>query len=127
MSNCARLLLALAALLIAGTASAQAPRDTLGAELQDVSKDEAEKLGWEAPRGVKVVRPLANGAAARAGLGKAQNFGDLRCGELLEMLEGQNFSVDRVHPVERLLHQHPRLGLDRGLRRSRQRPQKLSG
>ena len=68
MSNCARLLLALAVLLVASSSWAQAPRDTLGVELQDVSKDEAEKLGWEAPRGVKVVRPLANGPAARAGL-----------------------------------------------------------
>src|ERR1700730_3442181 len=68
MPHLARLLLALAALLIASAAWAQEPKGYLGADLQDITKDEADKLGWEAPRGVKVVRPRENGPAARAGL-----------------------------------------------------------
>ena len=44
------LLLALAlVLLIAGPAWAQDNRGYLGADLADITKDEADKLGWEAP------------------------------------------------------------------------------
>lgn len=32
-----------------------------GAQLTDLTKEEADALGWEAPRGVKVVKPVAGG------------------------------------------------------------------
>ena len=41
------------------------------------------------------------------------------------MLQGQDLAVDRVHAVERLLHEQAGLGLDRGLRRRGQRAQEL--
>jgi WD40 repeat protein len=68
MIDASRLVAALAALLVAGAAWAQQPRGWLGAELQDLTREEADKLGWEAPRGVKVTRPHENGPAARAGV-----------------------------------------------------------
>ena len=40
----------------------------LGAQLQDVTKQEAEALGWESPRGAKVVKPVPGGPAEKAGL-----------------------------------------------------------
>ena len=63
--------------------------------------------------------------AAGAGLGQAQHLGDLGGAELLEVLQGQHLAVDRVHAVERLLHQQAGLGLDGGLRRRGQRAQQL--
>ena len=65
-----RSLLALVALLIAGTAWAQEqkPGGWLGVQTQDVSKQEANKLGWEAPRGAKVVDLTTGAPAAAAGL-----------------------------------------------------------
>ncbi len=68
MINSARLLAVLAALLIASAAWAQQPKSWLGVDVRDVTKDEATQLGWEAPRGVKVMSPRANGPAARAGI-----------------------------------------------------------
>jgi hypothetical protein len=56
------------ALLIGGRAWAEEPKGFLGVELRDVTKDEADKLGLGAPRGVKVVKPRANGPAAHAGI-----------------------------------------------------------
>ena len=40
----------------------------LGAQLADVTQEEAAKLGWEAPRGAKVVKPVEGSPAAAAGL-----------------------------------------------------------
>ncbi|MGO9806110.1 MAG: PDZ domain-containing protein, partial [Rhodomicrobium sp.] len=40
----------------------------LGAQLADVTQGEAAKLGWEAPRGAKVVKPVEGSPAAAAGL-----------------------------------------------------------
>ncbi len=58
------------ALLIAGTswAQEQEPKAWLGAEVQDVSKDEADKLGWDVPRGAKVTAFTTGSPADRAGL-----------------------------------------------------------
>ena len=67
MINSARLLVAFLALLIASAAWAQTPKGYLGADLQDVTKDEAEKLGWETPRGAKVVKPRDGRPAATRG------------------------------------------------------------
>ena len=41
------------------------------------------------------------------------------------MLQGQDFAVDRIHAVERLLHEQASLGLDDGLRRRGERAQEL--
>ncbi len=40
----------------------------LGAQFGDVTQEEAAKLGWEAPRGAKVVKPVEGSPAAAAGL-----------------------------------------------------------
>ena len=37
--------------LLGGAAVGQETRGSLGVEIQDVTKEEADKLGWEAPRG----------------------------------------------------------------------------
>ncbi len=59
MRCCSRFLATVVALLIAGAAWAQEqPKAWLGAELRDVSKDEADKLGWDVPRGAKVTAPV---------------------------------------------------------------------
>jgi tetratricopeptide (TPR) repeat protein/CHAT domain-containing protein len=64
-----RLLLLWAALLIAGAASAQErAQGWLGVALQDVTSEEAAKLGWMSPRGAKVIRLVKASPAAAAGL-----------------------------------------------------------
>src|SRR6516162_3395457 len=56
-------------LLIGCAASAQeTSKGLLGIELKDITKEEAEALGWEAPRGIKVVKPGEGGPAASAGI-----------------------------------------------------------
>ncbi len=40
----------------------------LGAQLKDVTKGEADALGWESPRGAKIVKPVPGGPAEKAGL-----------------------------------------------------------
>jgi WD40 repeat protein len=56
-------------LLIGSMASAQqTAKGFLGIELKDITKEEAEVLGWESPRGVKVVKPHDGGPAASAGI-----------------------------------------------------------
>ena len=55
--------------LLAGGAWAQeAGAGWLGAQLQDLTKAEADALGWEAPRGAKVVKPVPGGPAEAQGL-----------------------------------------------------------
>jgi S1-C subfamily serine protease len=39
-----------------------------GEELENVTREEADALGWEAPRGVKVVNAAPGGPAETAGL-----------------------------------------------------------
>ncbi len=51
----------------AGRAQEQA-KGWLGAEFQDVTKEEADALGWESPRGAKLVKPVPGGPAEKAGL-----------------------------------------------------------
>lgn len=64
-----RALLLVAALLIAGPAGAQEQKlGWLGAEFDDVTKEEADKLGWENPRGAKVTDLIGGSPAAAAGL-----------------------------------------------------------
>jgi len=64
-----RWLLVLAALLTVATAWAQERRPgRLAVELQDLTKEEADGLGWEAPRGAKVAGVTKDGPAAAAGI-----------------------------------------------------------
>ena len=54
---------------ISGAAGAQEQaKGFLGAQLQDVTKQEADALGWESPRGAKLVKPVPGGPAEKAGL-----------------------------------------------------------
>ena len=54
---------------ISGAAGAQEQaKGFLGAQLQDVTKEEADALGWESPRGAKLVKPVPGGPAEKAGL-----------------------------------------------------------
>ena len=54
---------------ISGAAGArEQAKGFLGAQLQDVTKQEADALGWESPRGAKVVKPVPGGPAEKAGL-----------------------------------------------------------
>ncbi|MGO9473359.1 MAG: PDZ domain-containing protein [Rhodomicrobium sp.] len=54
---------------LCGAGRAQEPaKGWLGAELADVTKQEAEALGWEGPRGAKLVKPVPGGPAEKAGL-----------------------------------------------------------
>jgi tricorn protease-like protein len=55
--------------LLAGPAFAQeAGSGWLGVNLKNLAKEEADALGWEAPRGAKVVKAVPNGPAEAAGL-----------------------------------------------------------
>ncbi len=54
---------------LSGVGRAQEPaKGWLGAELADVTKQEADALGWEGPRGAKLVKPVPGGPAEKAGL-----------------------------------------------------------
>ncbi len=55
--------------LLAGAARGQeAGASWLGVELKDLTKEEADALGWEAPRGAKLVKPVPGGPAEAQGL-----------------------------------------------------------
>jgi WD40 repeat protein len=56
------------ALLIGSTASAQDGKGWFGADVQDVTKSEADKLGWDSPRGAKVGVVASGSPAEKAGL-----------------------------------------------------------
>jgi WD40 repeat protein len=68
MRAAVRWLVVILALLAGAAAWAQERRGFLGAELKDVTKAEAEKLGWEAPRGARIGKLSAGGPAAAAGI-----------------------------------------------------------
>jgi len=68
MRACARLLFLVVALVVCGAAAAQETKGWLGAELRDVTKAEADKLGWDAPRGAMVVAVVPGSPAARVGI-----------------------------------------------------------
>ena len=91
-----RLFLVIAALLIGGAAWAQEPRGYIGADLQDITKEEAEALGWETPRGAKVVKPREGGPAAKAGV---------LAGDVIVLLDGQE-----VENMKGFVEQHRRQG-----------------
>ena len=56
------------ALLAGGARAQQAGAGWLGVELKDLTKEEADALGWEAPRGAKLVKPVPGGPAEAEGL-----------------------------------------------------------
>ena len=56
------------ALLAGGARAQQAGAGWLGVELKDLTKAEADALGWEAPRGAKLVKPVPGGPAEAQGL-----------------------------------------------------------
>jgi WD40 repeat protein len=56
------------ALLISGTTVAQEGKGWLGADVQDVTKAEADKLKWDAPHGAKVGVVASGSPAEKAGL-----------------------------------------------------------
>jgi S1-C subfamily serine protease len=56
------------ALLISGTASAQGGKGWLGADVQDVTKAEADKLGWDSPHGAKLGLVASGSPAEQARL-----------------------------------------------------------
>ena len=73
-------LLFLGLMLAAGLARAEgAGGGWLGVELADLSKAEADALGWEAPRGAKVVKAAPGGPAEAAGV---------QAGDVLVTLDG---------------------------------------
>ncbi|MGO9487342.1 MAG: PDZ domain-containing protein [Rhodomicrobium sp.] len=54
---------------LSGAAGAQQQsRGWLGVEIKDLTKEEADALGWEGPRGARVVKPFPGGPAEKAGL-----------------------------------------------------------
>jgi WD40 repeat protein len=63
-----RLLIVVLALLIGSAARAQEPKGWLGVDVQDVTKAEADKLGWDAPRGAKLGVVAPGSPADAAGL-----------------------------------------------------------
>jgi serine protease Do len=63
-----RLLVATFVLLIAAPVYAQDNKGYLGLDLQDVTKEEADKLGWESPHGVRVTKPRDGGPGATGGI-----------------------------------------------------------
>ena len=55
-------------LLAGGARAQQAAAGWLGVELQDLTKEQADALGWEAPRAAKLVKPVPGGPAEAQGL-----------------------------------------------------------
>ena len=72
-------LLGLVVLLLNGTASAQQAKGWLGADLLDVPKAEADKLGWDAPHGAKLGVVASGSPAEKAGL---------RTGDIMLTIDG---------------------------------------
>ncbi len=83
------LLLCVLAAVFGGAAFSQENRGYLGVDLQDVTKEEADKLGWEAPRGVRVAKLREGSPGATAGI---------LADDIITSLEGQD-----VENVERFM------------------------
>ena len=62
------LMLSVFAAVLGGAAVGQESRGYLGVDLQDVTREEADRLGWEAPRGAKVRNVDPGSPAEKAGL-----------------------------------------------------------
>ena len=83
------LLLCVLAAVFGGAAFSQENRGYLGVDLRDVTKEEADKLGWEAPRGVRVAKLREGSPAATAGI---------LADDIITSLDGQD-----VENVERFI------------------------
>jgi WD40 repeat protein len=62
------LLALILAFLVCGAASAQEAKGWLGADVRDVTKAEADKLGWDTPHGAKVGVMASDSPAEKAGI-----------------------------------------------------------
>ncbi len=62
-------LLAAGLVLVAASARAEEPaKGWLGVQLRDITKEEADALGWEGPRGAKLLKTVPGGPAEKAEL-----------------------------------------------------------
>src|SRR5262245_34832317 len=80
MLGCWRILIIALALVVGGQASAQDNRGYIGIDSADITAEEAKALGWETPRGIRVVRSRDDGPAKAAGI---------QPGDIIVMLDGQ--------------------------------------
>jgi S1-C subfamily serine protease len=62
------LIVLVCALLISAPVSAEACKGWLGADVQDITKTEADKFGWDSPHGAKQGVVASGSPAERAGL-----------------------------------------------------------
>src|SRR5262245_60108878 len=74
-----RLLIAVLALLTTCPARAEPPRGWLGADVLDVTKAEADKLGWDTPHGARLGVVASGSPAERAGL---------KTGDIIDLIDG---------------------------------------
>src|SRR5262249_28226787 len=75
------------ALLISATAAAQEGKGWLGADVHDVTKAEADKLGWDAPHGAKLSVVASGSPAEKAGL---------KTGEIIDTVDGMEGETSAV-------------------------------
>ena len=100
MAGISRLLVVVLGLLIGGVASAQEPKGWFGAAVQDVTKEEADKLRWDAPHGAKVREVQAGSPAEKAGL----KVGDkVASGESVEVNVGNALPLRKI-PLGTTIH-----------------------
>ncbi len=62
------LFIALVTLALSGSSAGAQQKGWLGTEVKDLTQEEAEALGWEGPRGAKIVKPQPGSPADLAGL-----------------------------------------------------------
>jgi C-terminal processing protease CtpA/Prc len=74
-------------LLLGGTASAQEGKGWLGADVLDITKAEADKLGWDAPHGAKLGVVASGSPAEKAGL---------KTGEIIDLVDGVEVETSSV-------------------------------
>jgi WD40 repeat protein len=79
MRTCGRLFVIVLWLLIDDGASAQEPKGWLGADVLDVTKAEADKLGWDTPHGAKLGVVAPGSPADKAGL---------KTGDIIDLSDG---------------------------------------
>lgn len=107
------IVMGLALCLARGAGASEAGTGRLGAELRATTKEEADRLGWQAPRGAVVVKPVPGGVADVAGLA---------AGDILILLDG--VQIDSPEALNEALDKKPfratiRMTLRRGDREKR--------
>jgi WD40 repeat protein len=75
------------ALLTGNTASAQEAKGWLGADVQDVTKVEADKLGWDSPHGAKLGVVASGSPADKAGL---------KTGDIVDSVDGVEVETSSI-------------------------------